>query len=167
MNGRHAIYANNLKIGDCYLQLEEYDRAIRSYTKAIGTGYERGCRLGRGRAYHKKGLYAKAIEDYEAARQEDPKAVQALAGLAEIYFQCPEESFCDADKALEVVRFAGKQSVKEHLPKSLVASIYAAAGDYNRAIGFQYQAFEKAIAKNKSDEAKTLCGYIVAGATPN
>lgn len=63
-------YARNLDLGNKYLLSEDYDSAIRAFSKAIDIDEKKeDAYIGRGDAYKAKGDYASAWEDYEKAEE--------------------------------------------------------------------------------------------------
>lgn len=67
-------------IGDCYVELDNLDKAISQYKKAIAFGnaflaptYLKKCAL----VYESKGEYAKAIANYQSIKDDYPKSIEA------------------------------------------------------------------------------------------
>lgn len=72
----------NNNLGLAYGRKGEYDRALQSFTQAVG---ETGAHLNLGYVYNQQGRYEEAIKHYEIALRAEPKSLQALSNLAQLY----------------------------------------------------------------------------------
>lgn len=87
LTSRDNRYTRNLDLGNKYLLSEDYDGAIRAFTKAIEIDEKKeDAYIGRGDAYKAKGDYANAWEDYEKAEElsGDTNLIRDKIGATEI-----------------------------------------------------------------------------------
>ena len=65
-----AVFSRNLNLGNKFLLSQDYDNAIRAFSKAIEIdGMNADAYIGRGDAYKAKGDYVSAWADYEKAQE--------------------------------------------------------------------------------------------------
>jgi len=72
----------NNNLGLAYGRKGEYDRALQYFTQAVG---EAGAHLNLGYVYNQQGRYDEAIKHYEIALRAEPKSLQALSNLSQLY----------------------------------------------------------------------------------
>ena len=70
INSGTAVFSRNLNLGHKFLLSQDYDNAIRAFSKAIEIdGMNADAYIGRGDAYKAKGDYVSAWADYEKAQE--------------------------------------------------------------------------------------------------
>lgn len=136
-----TAYANR---GNAHHEAGDFPSAIKDCTEAIrlDPGHARAYRS-RADARRKSGDYEKAARDFESALRLDPTNPLVMKSLAWLRATCPDASFRDPARALELARKAGEfRNWADHGYLDTLAAAHAAAGDFAAAI----EAQEKAIA---------------------
>ena len=130
--------------GGAHIVAGDFDSAIKDCTEAIrldpglGPAY-----VVRADARFESGDYELAVQDIESALRLDATSPVAMNSLAWLRATCPDASFRDPAKALELARKAGELFAWVYdWNWNTLAAAHAAAGDFAAAI----EAQEKAIA---------------------
>jgi len=132
---------------------DNYEAAIKKYTEAIntfpdrartGSGHGYGtCVYWRGESYHRTKQYEKAIADFSACIQHDPKLIYAYGKRGECYLQKEQytEALKDATKAIDLSstaawshKFRGYVYWKRFLAKSHKQDFESSIQDYRKAL---------------------------------
>jgi len=164
--GRGSAYAG---MGEFAEAIEDYDRAIelspycasfispsKSYAFVVNVDGCAALFFHRGAAHRKLGDYGRAIEDLESAIAICPEKHVAYTDLAWLLATCPDPTFRNGTRAIEVAR---KAKTLEANPKTIatLAAAYAAAGIYREAAETQ----EEAIALAKQEDKTGLLPLFV------
>lgn len=90
--------------GDRFLELEQYEKATDSYTRALGFGESAIAYRNRGVAYCYLEKYERAIEDYNRAIKLEPKwrVIYVLRGLAYAAMKKYRAAIKDHNRAIEL-----------------------------------------------------------------
>ncbi len=123
------------------------EKAVADYTKAleIDPKYSIAC-FNRGKAWENRKNYAQAVADYARALEIDPQDAYAGNDLASLLAACPDGSYRDGRRAVEVAEKASKLKDAASILDTLAAA-YAESGRFPDAIKTQ----ERAIAKLKRE----------------
>lgn len=130
--------------GIAHAEAGDYPSAIRDCTEAIrlDPGFA-SAYVARADARFESGDYELAVQDIESALRLDATSPVAMNSLAWLRATCPDASFRDPAKALELARKAGELFAWAYPTNfSTLAAAHASAGDFAAAI----EAQEKAIA---------------------
>jgi len=123
---------------------KEYDKAIADYSEAVRLDpRDAEAYCGRGWAWRSKKEYARAMSDFGQALRIDPRDACALDGRAWIWATCPNPTYRDGKKAVEVAIEACELTRwKEAYCLETLAAGYAETGDFTSAVKWQTKAIE-------------------------
>ena len=89
--------------GFAWKAAKEYDNAIADYSEAVRLDPgDSDAYCGRGWAWHEKQEFARSLADFSQALRIDPRDACALDGRAWIFATCPNPTYRDGKKAVEV-----------------------------------------------------------------
>jgi len=116
-------------------KMQRYDEAIADFTAALKVNPQYVDALGnRAFAWRQKAEYAKAIADLEEAVRVSPKNFEATNDLAWILATCPQESFRDPMRSIELAKSAcAMTEYRQWNTLDTLAAALAAAGQYEEA----------------------------------
>ncbi|MCA9005674.1 MAG: tetratricopeptide repeat protein, partial [Planctomycetaceae bacterium] len=131
------------------------------YTHALKLGEQSAELLPwRGTAYLKLHEYAKAKEDFETAIQSHPDSPDAYNGLAWLLATCPDESFRDGKRSLELAtRNCELMMPPEWNDLGTLAAAHAATGSFDEAVRLAKESLTLAPEHEKADCQKRLALY--------
>jgi len=154
IDSKHAIAYYNR--GNAWASKGNHSKAIADYTKAIEIEPKHAFAYGnRGLAWGEKGDYDKAIADFDKAIEIGPKCGLAYNNLAWIMATCPEGTYRDGKRAVELAEKA--VALKDAANRlGTLAAAYAEAGRFKEAIKTQEMAITKL---NQTGETKDLPQY--------
>lgn len=136
----------------------DFEKAVADYSAALVLNPQMEMlHYRRGQAYHGLKEYAKAVDDFRIALEQDPEYTNLLDSLAWLLATCPDPKYRDGLKAVE---YASKSNAKWEgkMPDSLdaLAAANAEVGEYGLAVQHQKEAIEllgpKAVKKRKAME---------------
>ena len=114
----------------------------------------------RAHSWEVAGKYVETVSDLRVAVELDPKNVQAHNSMAWMLATCPDESFRDGVKALELATKANALSDrKNQYVLGTLAAAYAESGDFQKAVEWQEKALELAPDEQKDDFRSRLVLY--------
>jgi tetratricopeptide (TPR) repeat protein len=124
-----------LSRGNCYSELEDYDKAIADFTEAIRLApQDPYAHCLRAWANDQKGEYSKAAAGYAKAIQLDPKYADGYQYFARFLACCPEDARRDGAKAVEYASKACELTEwKDAECLGTLAAAYAEVKDYGKA----------------------------------
>jgi tetratricopeptide (TPR) repeat protein len=143
LDPKNAYAFNNR--GVAHRRKKDYDRAIKDYNEAIRLDpkYVAAFR-NRGLAYRLKKDYDRAIKDYDEAIRLDPKFASAFNSRAWLLATCPDASYRDGKKAVDLakkaIELAGKDADSYY--HGTLAAAYAEVGQFDKAVAEQRKALE-------------------------
>ncbi len=122
--------------------LGKQTKAYHSYTEALKHSESKGhLLLKRGSLFASEGIYQQAIEDLLASIEEGTHSATAYRRLAWLLATCEDQRYRNTDQAVEAVLRARKLvPVIDAELEEITAKVYAANGDYSKAMQHQQQA---------------------------
>jgi tetratricopeptide (TPR) repeat protein len=133
-NNRGAVWAEKGKLKYAFADYEVALRLDPKYARAFSN---------RGSAYRRIGEYEKALKDLDEAIRLDPKLEIAYYNRAFLLAACPESKHRDGKKAIEDAKKACELSNwKSGANLEALATAYAEAGDYSKAVIWEKKAHE-------------------------
>jgi len=123
-------------LGHALLEKGQLDGAIEHFRAALLIRPDHpDCHTTLAIALDESGQFAEAIGHYERATGISPQSVSALANLAWLLATCPDSSFRDGSKAIQLARRADQLSGGTNaLVLRTLAAGYAEAGQFEKAI---------------------------------
>src|SRR5881394_3401769 len=123
-------------LGHALLEKGQLDGAIEHFRAALLIRPDHpDCHTTLAIALDESGQFAEAIGHYERATGISPQSVSALANLAWLLATCPDASFRDGSKAIQLARRADQLSGGTNaLVLRTLAAGYAEAGQFEKAI---------------------------------
>jgi len=121
----------------------DYEKAIADYTQAIDINPKDPILyFNRGNAWRNKADYNRAIADYTKTIEVDPNYAEAYNKLAWLKATCPDNTYRDGVRAVELAKKAVE--LKEaYYTLGTLAAAYAEAGRFQDATKTQKRAIEK------------------------
>ncbi len=119
--------------GNCLLALNQPEPAIEFYDRILQIDRgNSGALVNRGDARQQVQQWAGALQDYRDSMAAAPEG-PAMQRLAWLLATCPDESLCDPDEALTIIRqaIASEGETPENL--ETLAAAWAAAGQFDKA----------------------------------
>ncbi len=140
-------------------QLGQHQAAIDDFSKVIELAPQSAVAFNnRGFNYQQIKQFKKAAEDYQRAMELAPRYVLALQNRAWLLATCEESAVRDPVAAIEIAKTINEISeFKDISDLTLLGAAFAAAGEFETAVGWQ----EKALAI-ASTEQKVLAEKILA-----
>lgn len=134
----------------------DYAKAITEYTQAIDINpKDPNFYYNRGNAWKKQGNYDRAVADFTKVIEIDPNDADAYNKLAWLKATCPDGTYRDGARAVELA--AKAVELKEtYYTLGTLAAAYAEAGKFQDAIKTQKRAIEKL---KEEGYGKNLAGY--------
>ena len=132
----------------------EYDKAIADYGRAIRLDPRDALPYtNRARAWSMKHDYGQALADLDRAVAADPKYFNAYNGRAWLLATCPDAAYRDGPKAVESATRACELEVWSNAYcLGTLATAYAEAGDFDRAVHWQARA--NTLYTSRADQAE-------------
>ncbi len=157
-----TVYQVNINIGNCYLEIGEYDKAIEAFTKVLENvkeekesieGDEGAARAlaSIGVTYFKQGNLEKASEYFKQAVNIFPEDEELAFNVGEIYFKQGE-----TDKAIEYFLLAVKIKERWAPPHRQLGYAYLNKGKYKLAVDSLKKFVELAPDDSQAENIKNL-----------
>jgi protein O-mannosyl-transferase len=145
-------------LGHALLEKGQLDGAIEHFRAALLIRPDHpDCHTTLAIALDESGQFAEAIGHYERATGISPQSVSALANLAWLLATCPDASFRDGSKAIQLARRADQLSGGTNaLVLRTLAAGYAEAGQFEKAIENARAAMRVAQMQGDNSLAATL-----------
>lgn len=157
-----TVYQANINIGNCFLEMGEYDKAIEAYTKALeklkeekesieGDKSAAAALAGIGQAYFKQGNMEKAGEYLKQAVDNFTKGEVLAFNMGEMFFRQRE-----IDKAIEYFQLAIKIKENWAPPHRQLGYAYVNKGEYKLAVASLKKFVELAADDPQTENIKNL-----------
>ena len=130
--------------GGAWYYKQDYDKAIADFNEAIrlDSGFAPAYN-NRGNAWRVRKNYDMAIADYNEAIRLDRTFAPAYQALARLWATCPEESFRDGKRAVELAtRACGLAEWKDANMLATLAAAYAEVGKFDKAVEWEEKAIQ-------------------------
>jgi len=123
--------------GVALFQMGDHDKAIRDYNDALEIFPDNEVAYtNRGNAWFRKGHYDRAVSDYSKALYLNPRDADAYNQMARLLAVCPDETYRDGFRAVELAKKAVDLNPGPHTLDTLAAA-YAEAGQFSDALKTQ------------------------------
>jgi tetratricopeptide (TPR) repeat protein len=144
--------------GTLYLAQAAFDNAIEDFNEAIRLNPNYApAYTNRGITYFNMGEYKKALLDYEATIRVDPEEMVGYNNKADLLASCPDPTFRDGAKAVELAKKACELSKwKAGIPMDTLACAYAETGQFDEAVKWIKKALEQDDYRKHHDETGKL-----------
>lgn len=132
--------------GHTYYRMGDYQAAINDYARAIRIDPQSAAAYtNRGDAYADLGYYREAANDYRAAIRIDSNLGRAYQSAAWLMATCPEESYRNAERAVQAARKAIElDGDDDYRYLDTLAAALANAGQFDEAAEIQAKVIELA-----------------------
>lgn len=142
-------------------QMGQHQAAVDDFTKVIELAPQSAVAYNnRGYNYQMLKHYEKSLQDYQRASELAPRYVLAMQNRAWLLTVCEETSLRDPLSAMEIAKSVNEISQYKDLSDlTLLAATYAAAEEFETAIGWQEKAVELAEGDQKTTAEKILSLY--------
>lgn len=146
-----------MHLGEVYLKSGDRERAIGAFREAVLESSDDPLAIaGLANAYYATSRYgeAQALCTRCVEREHDRAPANVYAVLARIYLECPDETLRDAENGFQAAKRASGDF------PGLMASAFAAAGDYRAAVTWGTAAVPKATKAEAPEIARRLAEYM-------
>jgi tetratricopeptide (TPR) repeat protein len=142
-------------------QLGRFQSAVDDFSKVIELAPQSAVAFNnRGFNHQQLKEYDKALADYQRAVELAPRYVLALQNRAWLLTICEQEELRDPASAVEIAKIVNEiTEFKDINDLTLLGATFAAAGDYETAVGWQEKVVAIANAEQKPVAGKILALY--------
>jgi tetratricopeptide (TPR) repeat protein len=142
-NNSDGAKAAHLNLGNALLRKGSIDDAISHFEAALKIAPDAEIHNSLGSGLRRKGRFGEAIAHYEAALKISPQSTSALNNLAWLLATCPDASFRNGSRAVELAKKADSVAARSS-PVYLrtLAAAYAETGQFAEAIANARSALE-------------------------